>query len=206
MVWLLVPLLALGVWNFARGQGWHYSRFGWRLAADDGRESMARDYLATRDVRGMTLDELRADLGDESSFREHWTYFVGDYEPVFVGGWTVPAYYRRPTLDLKFNRRGVLRSLDPGSLWDGPIAAFDAKTWRATAGAERAPMARDLVERQLFVGASRDDLQPLLGDPDSAEIRLEYLVREGVSDGAYLEVRLGLDRRVVDARVTSEGD
>ena len=201
--WAMLPLIALGGWRFIRGQGWDYSRFGWSLADEDCRESMARDYLATRHVQGMTLAQLRADLGDESDFREHWTYVIGEYVPVNESGRTFPAYYRRPTLDLHFSRTGVLRSLAPGSLSDGPSTAFIAEIWRATPCSERAPMARALIESELLLGARRDEVRQVLGDPDRAEILVEYRVSDAVSDGTYLEAQVDLDGRILGAEVTS---
>ena len=198
VVWPVLLLIAVGSWRFVRGQGWNYSRFGWSIAAADGRESMARDYLATRDVTGMTLEQLRADLGDETYFREGWSYIVGEYVPVVTAESPIPAYYRRSGLGLSFSRRGVLKGLNPGWNGDGPVASFDADVWKATPQFAREPMARDLLEREAqLLGTSRQELRQLLGEPDKGEIVVEYRVGD-----AYLEVHLGLDERIVHACVT----
>lgn len=163
---------------------------------------MARDYLATRNVIGMGLDQLRADLGEEGTFRERWTFAVGEHEPVVFNGWTY--WLRRPELELQFNRLGELRSLETLWLYEGPVSPFSADLWRETSGAGRASMARDLVQRQLFLGARRDGLRQLLGDPDRSEMSVDYRVADASSDGVYLEASLNLDGLVIDAEVTRQ--
>ena len=199
--WALVPLFVFGGWRFMRGQGWGYSRLGWSLAETTCRQSMARDYLATRDVIGMSLDQLRDDLGRESRYRESWTYAVGDYVALDDSRQAVRVSYRQPRITLRFTRQGLLRSIDPKWLADGSTAAFDSETWKSTPFAGRGPMARDLIAGERLMKASREDVRKSLGQPDSAEIHIEYLVGEGMSDGVYLQATLNGDRLVTDARV-----
>ena len=206
LLWALLLLTAVGGWRFARGEGWGYSRFGWSIADEDCRESMAHDYLATRNVCGMTLDQLRADLGDESDFHERWTYLVGDYVPMTDASWLGTIYHPRPRLDLAFTREGVLFDvhLAPDWLSDGPAAPFVADTWSSTPGSERTPMARDLVRSNLLLRARRAEVRQVLGDPDSFDILIEYRVSDAVSDVAYLEARLNPDGLILDACVTRQ--
>lgn len=87
---------------------------------------------------------------------------------------------------------------------------FQAAAWKHTSEMDRHVFVDDLVERQLLIGETAEEVKEMLGPPSSgaSQTQISYLVGPGkwfsFDAVTILDVTIGPDRRVV--KVSLRGD
>lgn len=186
-------LISITAANWSRlPRHWSFSPLKWRIAKSESRSGMARDYLASRTVKGMTRAQVLADLGEPSNSADYLAYVVSSK------GLADPM---APTLYLYFDAEGRRVTKCVIMYIPQPQAQieFDPVAWRSYAffRDQRAPLANALWRSQQLRGASRTDVLRDLGPPDRTQTEMHYEV--GASPELWLIIRFDENERVIDA-------
>jgi hypothetical protein len=200
----VLVLLVVGQWN-QLPLHWRFSPSRWRIANESSRRVMARDYLDTHTAVGMTLDQVRSDLGRATWEWDYWEYavsYAGLGEPCVS---CEPRYNDEPTLLVWFHADGRRVSSFTGPRIDPPLLStpFSAEAWRSCSHFpdQRRPLAYDLMQGPQLRGATRDEVRASLGPPDFGELLLVYVVERGGSDAKGLTLSVDDRDRVVSAKL-----
>ena len=196
-----VLLLVGKVAWFQMAVTWKFSPLAWRLAPETGREAMARDYISSRELRGMSRSQILSDLGEPNHSSDYWLFAVG---PDGLGtaqprGISI-RYSGEPILQVWFDPEGrVGRCLAPRVPESVGRREFDSMVWKSLSRPERQSMALALSKGEHLHGASKQQVEELLGPPDHAEAHFDYYVAwKGYPDHVILAVRFDIADRVDD--------
>ena len=199
-----LALVVMGVWQ-QLALHWSFSPLKWRIARESSRAAMARDYLSSRQVVGMTLDQVRADLGEPTWEWDYWEYAVSfaGLGPAWPG--SAPRYSDEKVMIVWFHESGRRVSDITGPDVEAPMlpAPFSPEAWQSYAHFPdlRRPLAYDLIHGRQLRGATRDEVKSALGEPDFGEMLMQYVVEQGGSDATCLALSLDAGDRVVSAAI-----
>lgn len=185
----------------------NYSRWNWSNAKESVRVSMARDYLATHAVPGMSRADVLVDLGTPLWDFECWTYAVSENGLGDGYGWP-PSHQYEPTVHVSFDPvTGRVERVFGSYIAPGEALAFDAATWRESAHFPhlRGQLANGLVHDQGLVTRTRDEILAELGEPDIAERAMYYQIgRDNSGHERCLELWFDAEWRVTHAVIEDE--
>jgi hypothetical protein len=177
-----------------------FSRWRWVVSSGMRSREMALDWLQSHFVKGMSVEEVLADLGEPSHTADSYWYDAGPNVP------RTPGNLRgmNPGVYVWFTVHGTVRRVSGGDLGEGPArSSFDAGAWLESAGSDRRALALALVDEGLPESMRKDDVVALLGRPDSLRAcEFRYLVEPSEA----LEFVVGPDGRIASAGIDSAGD
>jgi len=179
-----------------------FSRDNWRDASQLSRYGMAGDYLRTRDVTTMTLEEVVADLGQPDDVDNYWEYalsangLLSRESHMLKESWEHPALFAHFDMDHKLRRFSASLRNEPTG-----IRAFDSAAWATCTPADRESMVGDLLDGKALVGFSKADVELALGRPDreNADFLVEYTVAVHFLDHQHLAFSVDQGGRVTGA-------
>ena len=168
---------------------------------------MANDYLKDHWQVGMTVEEIVEVLGAPYLDREHWTYALSDrgMGPEVA---TPLEFANHPRMTIRFRAGVAVRVFGEEALYlhrstlaPAPIP-FDHEEWLKGDYDTRRPMARSLAEDPPFLGASREEIFELLGEPDDRDPRfIEYELGWSIIDPRGLIINIDENGRAIDGKV-----
>lgn len=164
---------------------------------------MANDFLEKYDTRGMTLDELRALLGEPDFGPHAWMYNLSLDGPPPPGRQETSVYYRHPQLYVYFEGLRVhdVRVILADDLREG--LTFDSEVWKTSDAPVRRKMSASLIRSGILKSSNKYDVRRILGNPDKEreEEQFEYSLGYRIIDLVTLSFTFDANGKVSEAKI-----
>jgi hypothetical protein len=175
----------------------------WRMAPPGERRVMAKEFLKEYRTKALLVDDVKALLGDPDYEDDNWCYGIGASDSDSSEISSTRRVPRDLELCVSF-KNGTVG--DVGTTYTIKLtddAKFNSTQWKASKPSGRIKMARNLIESELLLNKTKDEVRQILGEAErkSDKFEIGYDLGLRVIDHVYLVFVVGPDRKILDAKI-----